>query len=106
MKASTEDLHDAKLNSDNVRVPDGLGGGYLVSLEVTHQLHCLVSPWLSSINRELIARSKNFLRKATYLNWIYYQNRSLEFQDGPKTIEMHLGQSKERFTVRIDKWLI
>jgi hypothetical protein len=43
MGASAKDLRDAKLDPDNVRLPAELGGEYLVSLEVTHQLHCLVS---------------------------------------------------------------
>ena len=50
MGASAKDIHDARLDPDNVRVPDELGREHLVSLEVAHQLHCLVSPRLRMAN--------------------------------------------------------
>jgi Mycotoxin biosynthesis protein UstYa len=40
--ASVKDLRDAKLDLDQAKYPDKLGGGYLVWLEATHQLHYLV----------------------------------------------------------------
>ena len=48
MTVSKEDLLLSGADADSVRVADELGGGYLVGLEVTHQLHCLVSTRICS----------------------------------------------------------
>ncbi|MCJ1391221.1 hypothetical protein MMC18_004083 [Xylographa bjoerkii] len=61
---------------DDARLPEEMGGGYMASVEVVHQLHCL-----------------NFLRKATHQD--YYQSRALEFQDPPHTVRVHLDHCIE-----------
>ncbi|KAG1740969.1 hypothetical protein EDB19DRAFT_1707111, partial [Suillus lakei] len=59
-----------------VRYPDKVGGGYMVSVEVGHQLHCL-----------------NFLRKASWLE--YYESIDISFQDSPETVRQHLDHCIE-----------
>ena len=43
MSISEEDLVKSGSSTDAVRIPDDYGGGFMVSVEVHHQLHCLVS---------------------------------------------------------------
>ena len=43
MSISEEDLLKSGSSTDAVRIPDDYGGGFMVSVEVHHQLHCLVS---------------------------------------------------------------
>ena len=50
---------------------NGMGGGYIVGVEVLHQLHCV-----------------NMLRQATYME--YYLPRMNEWRDG-ETLRYHLG---------------
>lgn len=42
MSISETDLLSAGYSKDSVKLPDEYGGGYMASLEVNHQLHCLV----------------------------------------------------------------
>lgn len=42
MSVLPEELIKSGSDTDSVRVPEMLGGGYMASLEITHQLHCLV----------------------------------------------------------------
>ena len=43
MSISEDDLLKSGSSTDAVRIPDDYGGGFMVSVEVHHQLHCLVS---------------------------------------------------------------
>ena len=43
MRISEEDLLRSGSLTDAVRIPDDYGGGFMASVEVNHQLHCLVS---------------------------------------------------------------
>ena len=43
MSISEEDLLKSGSSTDAARIPDDYGGGFMVSVEVHHQLHCLVS---------------------------------------------------------------
>ena len=43
MSISEEDLLKSGSSTDAVRIPEDYGGGFMVSVEVHHQLHCLVS---------------------------------------------------------------
>ncbi|KAJ6032643.1 hypothetical protein N7540_003375 [Penicillium herquei] len=42
---SEEDLLKGGKTTDAVRIPDIWGGGYLASLEFTHQIHCVCIAW-------------------------------------------------------------
>ncbi|KAG1728438.1 hypothetical protein EDB19DRAFT_1746780 [Suillus lakei] len=59
-----------------VRYPDKIGGGYMVSLEVGHQLHCL-----------------NLLRKASWLE--YYGSIDTSFRNTPEVVRQHLDHCLE-----------
>ncbi|KAG2361938.1 hypothetical protein BDR07DRAFT_1408130 [Suillus spraguei] len=59
-----------------VKYPAKFGGGFMVSLEVTHELHCL-----------------NFLRKASWPE--YYGPKDISFQDTPEVVRMHLDHCIE-----------
>ena len=59
-------------SSDDVRLPEELGGGYMTSVEVVHQLHCL-----------------NLIRKMTHYD--YYKDKAIEFRDPPHTVRLHVG---------------
>ncbi|KAG0697867.1 hypothetical protein DFH29DRAFT_129551 [Suillus ampliporus] len=59
-----------------VKYPENDGGGFMVSLEATHQMHCL-----------------NLLRKATWLE--YYEPIEHSFQDAPYVVRMHLDHCIE-----------
>ncbi|KAH7918723.1 hypothetical protein BV22DRAFT_899365 [Leucogyrophana mollusca] len=73
-------LRAGEVNSPSkVKYPDSYGGGFMVSLESTHQLHCL-----------------NMLRKASWLD--YYESIEPSFQDTPEVVRMHLGISTSRLT--------
>ena len=72
MGVSKEDALAAGGTLSDARLPEEMGGGYMASVEVVHQLHCL-----------------NFLRKATFED--YYMSRSKEFADLPHTVRLHLG---------------
>ncbi|KAJ6783184.1 hypothetical protein PWT90_07875 [Aphanocladium album] len=71
MSVTKDDVLKSGSDLDSVKVPEEYGGGYLASLEVTHQLHCL----------------------ATY--WDYYQFRSVEFSDEPAMVRTHLDHCVE-----------
>ena len=43
MSVSEEVLIASGSDIDSIKVPEEYGGGYMATLEVTHQLHCLVS---------------------------------------------------------------
>ncbi|KAG2127970.1 hypothetical protein DEU56DRAFT_819681 [Suillus clintonianus] len=70
LKAGETDLRS------KVRYPDSIGGGYMVSLEVGHQLHCV-----------------NLLRKASWVD--YYGPIDISFQDSPKILRLHLDHCLE-----------
>ena len=46
MAISEEDLLKAGKTTDAIRPPDKWGGGYMASLEFTHQIHCVVCFYL------------------------------------------------------------
>lgn len=66
--------------TDAIKIPSQFGGGYMASVEVNHQLHCL-----------------NFLRKS--LVPAYYappsHHASVEFTDQPSMIATHQGHCIE-----------
>ncbi|KAH7394355.1 hypothetical protein BKA66DRAFT_410649 [Pyrenochaeta sp. MPI-SDFR-AT-0127] len=55
----------------SVKLAPELGGGYMASVEVLHQLHCL-----------------NMLRQATYEN--YYKDKAEPWEDSPQVLRHHL----------------
>ncbi|KAG2129547.1 uncharacterized protein EDB93DRAFT_1332252 [Suillus bovinus] len=59
-----------------VKYPAEFGGGFMVSMEAPHQLHCL-----------------NFLRKSTWPE--YYEPMDISFQDAPEVVRMHLDHCIE-----------
>ncbi|KAG2126596.1 hypothetical protein DEU56DRAFT_915983 [Suillus clintonianus] len=69
LKAGETDLRS------KVRFPDKIGGGYMASMEYSHQLHC------------------NLLRKASWVE--YYGPIDISFQDSPKIIRLHLDHCLE-----------
>jgi len=76
MSISEEELIKSGFNTDSVRLPEQLGGGYMASVEINHQLHCL-----------------NFLRKALHRD--YYEFKTLEFTDHPHMVQIHLNHCIE-----------
>ena len=40
---SEHELNSSGFTTDHVKIPKEYGGGYLMELEMSHQLHCLVS---------------------------------------------------------------
>jgi hypothetical protein len=65
----------------SVKLDPELGGGYMASIEVLHQLHCL-----------------NILRQATYED--YYRDKAEPWQDSPQTLRYHLGKHKQITTTQ------
>ncbi|KAG2127965.1 hypothetical protein DEU56DRAFT_915576 [Suillus clintonianus] len=59
-----------------VKYPKSTGGGFMVSMESPHQLHCL-----------------NLLRKSSWLE--YYGPTDPSFQDAPEVVRMHLDHCIE-----------
>ncbi|KAG1857181.1 hypothetical protein C8R48DRAFT_607603 [Suillus tomentosus] len=59
-----------------VKYPAEFGGGFMVSMEAPHQLHCL-----------------NLLRKASWHK--YYSPTDTSFQDTPEVVRMHLDHCIE-----------
>ncbi|KAG1730985.1 uncharacterized protein EDB91DRAFT_1155917 [Suillus paluster] len=59
-----------------VKYPEKAGGGFMVSMESPHQLHCL-----------------NLLRKASWME--YYGPIEPSFQDDPEVVRMHLDHCLE-----------
>ncbi|KAI1383943.1 uncharacterized protein F4822DRAFT_56151 [Hypoxylon trugodes] len=55
----------------SVKLAPEIGGGYMASVEVLHQLHCL-----------------NMLRQATYED--YYKDKAEPWKDSPQTLRYHL----------------
>ncbi|KAL9597416.1 MAG: hypothetical protein Q9219_005169 [cf. Caloplaca sp. 3 TL-2023] len=80
MRISEDDILKIGKSTDAVKIPAEYGGGYLASLEVNHQLHCV-----------------NFLRKSLYRD--YYSppspHASIEFIDHPLMIKTHQGHCVE-----------
>ncbi|KAI4179243.1 MAG: hypothetical protein LQ346_007234 [Caloplaca aetnensis] len=74
MSATEEDVLKMGKTKDAVKIPSEYGGGYMASLEVNHQLHCM-----------------NFIRKSLFPD--YYSPpspyASLEFSDPPSVIKTH-----------------
>lgn len=75
-----------------VRFKEEDGGGYMASIEVTHQLHCLVR--VKSHNIQIIPHLsciQNFLRKYTYHS--HYETFDPIFTSPkPETFRNHLGK--------------
>ena len=72
---SSETLHAVNASADySVELAPEIGGGYMASVEVLHQLHCL-----------------NMLRQATYED--YYRDKAEPWQDSPQTLRYHLGRN-------------
>ena len=61
----------------SVKLAPEIGGGYMASVEVLHQLHCL-----------------NILRQATYED--YYKDKAEPWEDSPQTLRYHLGRLFEK----------
>lgn len=59
-----------------VKYPAKFGGGFMVSMDAPHQLHCL-----------------NLLRKASWPE--YYGPKDISFQDTPEVVRMHLDHCIE-----------
>ncbi|PCG89450.1 hypothetical protein PENOC_106480 [Penicillium occitanis (nom. inval.)] len=77
MSVSAQQVIESRQSIDSVRFPPEVGdGGYIASVEVAHQLHCL-----------------NFLRKQSYFD--YYKDKSIEYTDEPATIRDHLDHCIE-----------
>lgn len=58
----------------SVKLPPESGGEYMVTLEATHQLHCV-----------------NLLWQYSYFE--YYKDKSMIWQDEPETYRQHIGRS-------------
>ena len=83
-----------RLGKDPETVPRLLperGGGYMLNIEYTHQLHCVVCP--SHLPNPYAQADwscgKNLLRKVSY--WDYYKDKDVNFEDSPQTARMHIG---------------
>lgn len=61
----------------SVKLAPEIGGGYMASVEVLHQLHCL-----------------NMLRQATYED--YYRDKAGPWEDSPQTLRYHLGRPSSK----------
>ncbi|KAG1768902.1 hypothetical protein EV702DRAFT_979146, partial [Suillus placidus] len=70
LKAGATDLHS------KVRYPDKIGGGFMVSLDSAHQMHCV-----------------NLLRKASWLE--YYESTDRSFQATPEMVRLHFDHCIE-----------
>jgi hypothetical protein len=57
----------------SVKLSPEMGGGYMASVEVLHQLHCL-----------------NMLRQSTYED--YYKDKAEPWKDSPQVLRYHLGK--------------
>ena len=92
MSISEEDVLKVGKTTEAIRIPPEFGGGFMASVEVNHQLHCVVSESCASISAmsQALIRRQNFLRKSLHRD--YYQNRSVEFSDEPEMVATHLGQ--------------
>ena len=74
MSISEETLLAVNASFDySVKLSPEIGGGYMASVEVLHQLHCL-----------------NMLRQATYED--YYRDKAEPWTDSPQTLRYHLGK--------------
>ena len=71
-----ETLHKVNASVEySVKLPDEIGGGYMASVEVLHQLHCL-----------------NMLRQATYETYYSSPAHMAEpWTDSPQVLRYHLG---------------
>ena len=100
MSISEDDLLKSGSSTDAVRIPDDHGGGFMASVEVNHQLHCLVSCYnwhlCTFFDIILISHEQNFLRKSTFLNYPYYEDKAAEYKDTPSIVRIHLGLSMPR----------
>ncbi|KAK0391437.1 hypothetical protein NLU13_0938 [Sarocladium strictum] len=76
ISVSESDILKSGSTKDAIQIPEEFGGGYMATLEVTHQLHCL-----------------NFLRMASH--WEYYQYKAVEFSDEPSMVRTHLDHCIE-----------
>ena len=65
-------LNSINASSHATQFPANMGGGYIASFEIVHQLHCI-----------------QFIREWTYRD--YYQNKSVIFTDSEKTIRNRLA---------------
>ncbi|KAI1192459.1 hypothetical protein F5X97DRAFT_329620 [Nemania serpens] len=69
---SEESLHAINASAKySVKLAPEIGGGYMASVEVLHQLHCL-----------------NMLRQATYED--YYKDKAEPWKDSPQVLRYHL----------------
>ncbi|KAL9038195.1 MAG: hypothetical protein Q9180_003279 [Flavoplaca navasiana] len=76
---SEETLHSVNASTEySVKLAPEIGGGYMASVEVLHQLHCL-----------------NMLRQATYED--YYKDKAGPWEDTPQTLRYHLEKSPRTF---------
>ncbi|KAG0697876.1 hypothetical protein DFH29DRAFT_944379, partial [Suillus ampliporus] len=77
-RMTLEEMHKAGETDlrSKVKYPDKIGGGFMVSMESLHQLHCL-----------------NLLRKASWLE--YYGPTDPSFQDTPEVVRLHLDHCIE-----------
>ncbi|KAG1748178.1 hypothetical protein EDB19DRAFT_1630475, partial [Suillus lakei] len=76
LKAGITDLRS------KVRYPDKSGGGYMVALEFTHQMHCL-----------------DLLRKASWFE--YYESIERAFQSPPEVVRLHIDHCIEMMRMNV-----
>ena len=71
------------------KLPSTQGGGYFASLDVFHQLHCLVSflPSFSYVTKA--DYPQNMIRKFTYLD--YYRDQLRQHNPSMEVLEHHKG---------------
>ncbi|ESZ96356.1 tat pathway signal sequence [Sclerotinia borealis F-4128] len=73
--------------TENARMPDELGGGYMADVEVLHQMHCL-----------------NFVRMAAYSD--HYRDIAPEWQDSNRTFHIHLEMIRINLLCQADGGII
>lgn len=93
MRMTLEDMQKAgePASPSKVRYPDKVGGGFMVSLESAHVLHCLVSYTTPTRVWSLLSHTcQNLLRKVTWFE--YYGPIEPSFQNAPEIVRMHIGK--------------
>lgn len=77
MSVSADTIHAVNASEEfSVKLSEDIGGGYMASVEVLHQLHCL-----------------NMLRQASYND--YYNDTAHmadPWKDSPQVLRYHLGE--------------
>ncbi|KAL8667705.1 MAG: hypothetical protein Q9202_000560 [Teloschistes flavicans] len=119
MSVSEEEILRIGKTTEAIRIPEEFGGGFLASVEVQHQLHCVVSfpntvsfflffssllpalpppaslsspPHHQQPDQQTVTTHQNFLRKSLFSPAYYTPpspHASAEFTDDPATIVTH-----------------